>query len=253
MNTLPRSAYPRRTPVFGHRGAPSLAPENTLPSFRRALESGADGVELDIHMSSDGALIVIHDDKLDRTTNGSGFVYEHTLEELKKLDAGERFGERFSGTNVPTLDEVFSALGRVSYQIELKHSYKVYPNIERKLLETVNDFDMSENVELTSFDFDSLEKLAQLDSRPKRGILFRGKVHWFLNIARQLRVQWLHLESDLIDSADVQTAHAAGFKVDSSANDYAEIRCALDLGVDQITTDYPDRVLHVTERNVGRS
>jgi glycerophosphoryl diester phosphodiesterase len=204
-------------------------------------------------MSSDGALIVIHDDKLDRTTNGSGFVYEHTLEELKKLDAGARFSEQFSGTNIPTLEEVFSALGRVRYQIELKHSYRVYPNIENKLLEIINCFGMSENVELTSFDFDSLEILARLDSRIERGILFRGKVRWFLGIARQLRVQWLHMESDLLDSADLNAAHAADFKVDSSANDYADIRRVLDLGVDQITTDYPDKVSQVRGRSIGGS
>src|ERR1700716_3392227 len=92
--------------VVGHRGAMGHCPENTLASFERGLELGADWIELDVHLSRDGALIVIHDETVDRTTNGRGLVCEHTLAELKELDAGAWFGASFAGERVPSLDEV---------------------------------------------------------------------------------------------------------------------------------------------------
>ena len=105
--------------VIGHRGAAAYAPENTLPSFEHAVEVGADGVELDLHCTADGHLVVIHDDTLERTTDGSGAVEERTLEELRGFDAGYRFtpdrGETFPfrgrGVRIPTFEEVLAAVG----------------------------------------------------------------------------------------------------------------------------------------------
>src|SRR5215471_12590471 len=92
--------------VVGHRGAMGYCPENTLASFERGLELGADWIELDVHLSRDGQLIVIHDETLDRTTSGHGLVRDHTLAELKRLDAGAWFGAEYAGQRIPTLDEV---------------------------------------------------------------------------------------------------------------------------------------------------
>ncbi|MCC7360725.1 MAG: hypothetical protein IT317_14685 [Anaerolineales bacterium] len=107
--------YPARLPaVIAHRGASADAPENTLSAFALALEQGADGLELDVTLSADGVPVVIHDDTLDRTTDGRGRVARHTLAELKGLDAGyaARFGSKFAGQRLPTLDEVFAAFGQ---------------------------------------------------------------------------------------------------------------------------------------------
>ena len=98
--------------ILAHRGDKSFAPENTLPSFAQAIQKGADGVELDAKLTSDGHIIVMHDPTLNRTTNGSGKVASFTLEEIRKLDAGAWFDEKFRGTRVPLLEEVFETVGK---------------------------------------------------------------------------------------------------------------------------------------------
>src|SRR3970040_2158507 len=106
--------YPRIPLILGHRGASAYAPENTLAAFRRALELGADGFELDVTLSADGVPVVIHDDTVDRTTDGSGPVANLTLAQLKQLPAGfrARFGTEFAGERIPTLEEVVARLGQ---------------------------------------------------------------------------------------------------------------------------------------------
>ena len=106
--------------IFAHRGACAHAPENTLSSFNLAVEVGADAIELDVKLTRDERAVVIHDPTLDRTTDGKGKVNEHTLEELKQLDAGAKFNARFTGEKIPTLDEVFESVGkRIFINVEL--------------------------------------------------------------------------------------------------------------------------------------
>src|SRR5207253_2831738 len=122
----------RRVWVIGHRGAMGHCPENTFASFERALELGADWVELDVHLTRDGALAVIHDEKVDRTTDGHGFVRDYTLADLKKLDAGSWFGPEFAAQRIPTLDEVLLwARGRhTAVDVEIKNAPIYYTGIE---------------------------------------------------------------------------------------------------------------------------
>src|SRR3981081_1641417 len=125
--------------VIGHRGAMGHCPENTFASFERGLELGADWIELDVHLSRDGALMVIHDETVDRTTNGSGLVQEHTLAELKELDAGAWFSPAYGGQRIPTLDEVLvwaRARGTI-LDIEIKNAPVYYAGIEEKVVATL--------------------------------------------------------------------------------------------------------------------
>lgn len=109
--------------IWAHRGASALAPENTLAAFREAEAAGADGLELDVHLSRDGVPVVIHDDTVDRTTNGSGAVDTMTFREIRSLDAGRWFGRQFAGEQVPALDEVFQLVGdRLRLNIEIKNA-----------------------------------------------------------------------------------------------------------------------------------
>src|SRR5690606_28189003 len=110
-----------QTLVFGHRGAKAYAPMNTIPAFELAAEQGADGIELDVHRSKDGHAVIVHDFTVDETTDGNGTVTEMTLAQLKELDAGSWFGEGFHGVQIPTLDEVFEAVGeRLLINVEIK-------------------------------------------------------------------------------------------------------------------------------------
>src|SRR6185295_178724 len=133
--------------VVGHRGAMGYCPENTLASFARALELGADWIELDVHLSRDGELIVIHDEALDRTTNGHGLVQDHTLAELKQLDAG-------SGARLLTLGELLDWARQhdTIVDIEIKNAPMYYDNIEDKVVNSLRDANMIDQAIVISFD-----------------------------------------------------------------------------------------------------
>ncbi len=231
----------RRLRVFGHRGARGYAPENTTESFSMAVEMGVDGVELDVHLSKDGELVVIHDDTVDRTTDGHGAVRDFTVEQLKKLDAGVKFGHKWKGARIPTLGEVFDELGRANYRIELKHSSKAYPGVEEKLVSCVRDLKLVRHVEITSFDYDALETVRRLDGSFRTGMIMHGKVRWFTPIAKKLGCAWMHASHDLIGEDDVSAAHAKGFKLGMwTVNDEESAERAIRLGVDGVTSDFPD-------------
>src|SRR6267378_691986 len=156
----------------GHRGNPDEFPENTLASFRSAIELGVDVIELDVHRSEDGGLPVIHDQLLDRTTNGSGFVRDHTMAELKRFDAGSWKDPRFKDERIPSLDEVLVlAKGSVGVAIEIKNLPLPYPGIEAAIVQTVRDAGMVADVVVISFDHRSVKRIAELDPQILTGVL----------------------------------------------------------------------------------
>ena len=154
---------------MAHRGGAGLAPENTLAAFRAGLEQAADALELDVHLSRDGELVVIHDAALARTTNEAGEVGEMTLAELRKLDASARLFGRPAGRQIiPTLQEVVDlAKGRAALQIEIKvrANGARYPGIEAKVVDTLRHNGMLDSAVVLSFDFPTLEAVKALEKR----------------------------------------------------------------------------------------
>lgn len=148
------------TQVWAHRGASGYAPENTLPAFALAIEQRADGVELDVQLSRDGKLVVIHDETLGRTTNGTGRVADRTLAELQQLDA--RNGRKdCPPTTIPSLDEVLALLAPSSLRIniELKNTEVPYPGLEKKVIDMVRSHGIADRVVLSSFSNASVRRL----------------------------------------------------------------------------------------------
>ncbi|ABW01447.1 glycerophosphodiester phosphodiesterase [Caldivirga maquilingensis] len=229
--------------IIGHRGARCCAPENTIPSFKMAIEAGVDGIELDVHMTKDGEPVVIHDDTLDRTTTGSGYVKDHTTNELRNLDAGVKFDAKWRGVRIPTLDEVLKELGnKTSFVIELKHGSDVYPGIEEKVLNLVRKYNV--RAKIVSFDFDALERVRQLDDSVELGLIFVGKARWFIDAARKLKAQWLQAEYTLINESDVNIAHESGLKIGAWTVNDVNIAVKLTrMGVDEVTTDNPSLII----------
>lgn len=229
--------------IIGHRGARCCAPENTIPSFKLAIEAGVDGIELDVHMTKDGELVVIHDDTLDRTTTGSGYVKDYTINELRKLDAGVKFGVEWRGVKIPTLDEVLREFGnKTSFVIELKHGSDVYPSIEEEVLNLVKKHNVK--AKIVSFDFNALERVRQLDDSVELGLIFIGKARWFIDIAKKLKAQWLQAEYRLINESDVKITHEAGLKIGAWTINDIDIAIKLtEMGVDEITTDNPSLII----------
>ena len=135
------------TKIFAHRGASAYAPENTLEAFSMAMEQGADGIELDVQLTKDGEAVVIHDETIDRVSDGKGYVKDYTLKELKAFSFNNHM-ETYAGTRIPTLQEVLELVkpGEMKVNIELKTGIFWYPDIEEKVLEIVTKNEMESRV-----------------------------------------------------------------------------------------------------------
>jgi len=239
--------------VVGHRGAMGHRPENTLVSFEHGLELGADWIELDVHLTQDGALAVIHDESVDRTTDGHGLVRDHSLLELKMLDAGSWFGPAYAGQRIPTLDEVLAwARARDTVvDIEIKNAPIYYPGIEAAVVKALDAQQMTEQVIVISFDHAAVQRVKSLDPRIATGVLYAGKpVDAGVSLARQANADAVLPHWAYVTSEDVRTAHDAGLSVAPWAtSDPAILKHLIAAGVDGIGTNHPDVLRRIlTER-----
>jgi glycerophosphoryl diester phosphodiesterase len=163
-----------KTLNLAHRGANRVAPENTIAAFRKAVELGADGFELDLQLSKDNVPVIIHDEKLERTTGAPGLVKDLTLAELKSLDAGSWFGPEFSGEKIPTLNELFDEFAGedLFFNLELKTGIVLYPGLEDAVIKIVAERGLKERAILSSFNHYSLVTCLETDSEIKTGMLY---------------------------------------------------------------------------------
>jgi len=238
--------------VVGHRGAMGHCPENTMASFERGLELGADWIELDVHLSADGALVVIHDETLDRTTNGHGLVREHTLAELKALDAGD-------GQPIPTLDQVlvWAHSRNAIVDIEIKNAPLYYEGIEEAVVACLNQHDMTEEVIVISFDHASVARVKELEPRVATGVLYACRpTDAGIGLARAAGADAVLPHWAYVTPSDVAAAHAAGLSVaPGSLNKTEVLRQLIASGVDAIGTNHPDilRDVLASAANAARS
>lgn len=223
---------------IGHRGgAAGYTPENTLASARKALELSVDMIELDIHRCASGELVVIHDDTLERTTNGAGEVADRTFDELRALDAG-------GGEKIPLLTEFLDLVDRkASVNIELKGGDTVQP-----LLALLNDYISSrgwspDDFLVSSFDHLALWKLKEQDARIRTGALTAALPDGFAAFAKEMQAFSVNVSAGAVTGAFVEEAHRHELKVYVyTVNEPADIARVNSLGVDGIFSDYPDRI-----------
>jgi glycerophosphoryl diester phosphodiesterase len=188
----------------GHRGNPAEHPENTMRSFRSAIALGCDLIECDVHLSSDGRLVVIHDHTLDRTTNGTGLVHERTASELRKLDAGD-------GEKIPLLQEVIElAIGKVGLVIELKNLPPIYPGLEEKLIAMLRQLGAVPDCAVVSFHHASIHELRKVEPTLQLGILEGGKPLHAAAILREVGADVYSPHWGAIDPQVVKEVHGAG-------------------------------------------
>jgi len=193
--------------IGGHRGNPAEAPENTLASFRSALDLGVDMIECDVHPSSDGELVVIHDHTLDRTTNGSGLVVQHTLAELRQLDAGR--GER-----LPLLRELLELVsGRAGLCIELKQIPIAYPGLEERVVGLLREHQLVEQTAVISFLHSSVRRLKELEPDLQVGILEGARPIDPVGLMRGALADIYAPHYGAMDPELVRAVHAAGGSV----------------------------------------
>ena len=241
---------------IGHRGASGLAPEHTFASYDLALNLGADYIEQDLQMTSDGVLVVMHDEQLDRTTDCTGLVKTHTLAEIKQCDAGSWFGPQFAGQRVPTLDEVFARYAsRANFYIETK-SPEIYPGMEEALLALLDKYGLRApaasrwKVLIQSFSPESLLKIHQLDPTLPLIQLTEGasgplvKLPLISSYAVGIGPPSGDVDAGLIADAHAQCLAVHPYTVD----DEKALGDLVALGVDGAFTNFPDRF----DRVLGR-
>lgn len=232
------------TLVFGHRGACRYTPENTIPSFLQALEMGAHGVELDVHLSKDGIAVVFHDFHLEKTSNGTGLLVEKTLAELKELDAGSHKGVEFAGIQIPTLDEVFEALaGRIAVNVEVKADTD---GIEQVVADCIARHGMNDKVIISSFNPLILKRFADTQPHLKLGFLIdpHETPDMALTFMSAVKHHARHPHHSMIDASYIRVARQFGYRVNTwTVNDPTRALELTELGVDCVMTDTPDVML----------
>lgn len=229
--------------IYGHRGASKYAPENTFSAYNKAIDMGADGIEIDVHKSKDGHLIVCHDERVDRTTDGEGFIKDLTLEEIKKLDAGRWFSEEFRGERIPLLDEVLKFVkgNNLLLNIEIKNGPIFYDEIEEDIVKAVRAYDLVENTIISSFNHYSLAYIKNIDKQFKTGILYIAGMIEPWDYARKVGASYIHPLYLTINKEVVQESQGNGIMVNPfTVNREEEIKLMKSFNVDSIITDCPD-------------
>lgn len=239
--------------IFAHRGDFAHAPENTLPSFEQALQKGADGIELDAKLTSDGQVIVIHDSTVDRTTNGKGRVASLALEEIRKLDAGSWFNEKFSGTKVPLLEEVFDLVNKDKLiNIELTNYSSPRDGLAVKVCELLKRHNNHSQILFSSFFSSNLKIASQILPEIPRGLLaMPGLVGlWARSFGFMFGdYQALHPHTSSASREQVQRAHRVNRCVHVwTVNSPEEINQLKEWGVDGIFTDDPQMAVNALGR-----
>jgi len=238
---------------IAHRGASGTFPENTLSAFRAAIDAGADMCELDVQLTRDGAVVVIHDETIDRTTDGKGEVAEMTLEEIKRLDAGAKFktrnltpnpfpsgkGDQMEAERVPTLDEVFSVTsGKCGLNIELKAG-----GVEHQVAQIMQARNAFNDSIVSSFDWEYLKKIQQLHFNIRIALLAEEKPVDLMMNAVAMRAHAINPRWDMVTADLCKAAHERGLKVYTWTVDAdARMRALAECGVDGIMTNYPERL-----------
>ena len=239
--------------IFAHRGDVAHAPENTIPAFQQALQNGADGIELDVKLSADGHVIVIHDSTVDRTTDGKGRVESLTLEAIRKLDAGKWFNEKFADTKVPLLEEVFEVVGKDKMiNIELKSHDTSHDGLMIKVCELIKRHNNQSQILFSSFFPSTLKIAAQTLPEVPRGLLaMRGVLGlWTRSFGFMFGdYQALHPHISSVSREQVQRVHRLKRRVHVwTVNTADEISRLKGWGVDGVFSDDPQVILRALGR-----
>ena len=226
-----------------HRGASGYAPENTLEAFRLARDMGADGVELDVQFTKDRQLVVIHDETIDRVSDGTGYVADYTLEELRKLRFNRTHPE-YEGCVIPTLREVLELLrpAGMTVNIELKTGINFYDGIEKQVLKLVEELGMGEQVIYSSFNHASVIRMKRLCPEARVGLLYSDGIWQPAEYASRLGAEALHPSLNNMQYPQLmEQSRENGVKVHVwTVNGREELKRIAEMGVDAIITNFPD-------------
>lgn len=242
--------------VWAHRGASGYAPENTLEAFRLAIEMGADGIELDVQLTADGELVVIHDETLQRVSDAHGYVKDYTLAQLKALNVNKNF-PKYGNVAIPTLQEVLDLLSqtKLMLNIELKTGNIFYHGIEEKVIALIDSYGMQDRVWYSSFNHYSVKKVKDISPQAQAGILCGNCIYEPAKYARYMGVEAVHPNIlHLKYPGYAQECRKSGIKLHTwTANAYVDLELCVSENVDALITNYPDKAkIMVNKQADGR-
>lgn len=230
--------------IYGHRGASAYAPMNTIPAFELAAEQGADGIELDVHFSKDNELIILHDFTVDETTDGEGVVVDKTLAELKELDAGGWFDDRFIGTKIPTLDEVFEAVGqKLIINVEIKSLSQESDSVEQAVADCIRKHNLSSRVIVSSFNPYVVKRFRPIaPEMPLAQLLYPSPLaDQALAMLQPSDYDAIHYFHEMITDDEIAFAKEHNLIINTwTVNDPEQAQKLVNQGVRGIITDKPD-------------
>jgi glycerophosphoryl diester phosphodiesterase len=243
------------TRIWGHRGALHFAPENTLTSCQLAVDMGADGVEFDIQLTKDSEVVVCHDETIDRTSTGTGFIRDYTLAELKRINFNKRGITEPKFMEIPTLRETLELLEptALDINIELKTGVVFYENMERKAYEIVGEYGLSERVVWSSFNHCSVLKIKKIDKTARAGLLCGGGILISPAQCAAVGAEALHAGiHQLAYPGLVANCEKHGVKLRAyTVDDSADLMRAFEMGLDAVFTNRIDTAK--AERKVGQA
>ena len=227
--------------IFAHRGGRQTTPENTNAAFKNSMHLGVAGIELNVQRCSTGELVVIHDEDINRTTNGVGLIKDISLAELKRIDAGSWFDEKFARETIPTLQEVLEIIdGHLVINIELKNLPVSYDGIDDDLLALLSHYPHPDTIIISSFDHRLLLQVSQ-KTDIAIGLLAGCAFYDMHAYATTLNASFWHPPYDIVCSELVEEAHEVGLLVNVwTVNDAKRWRSLIEMGVDGIITDDPE-------------
>lgn len=233
--------------VFGHRGFSGNYPENTMLAFRKAVEVGADGIELDVHLSKDGELMVIHDEALARTTGKEGFVCNYLRSELEQIKASKTQNDRFN-ESIPSFEEycTFASGQKIVTNIEIKSGDWWYQDIERKTVDMVYRFGIQDRVIFSSFNWLSVVRCKSIAPEIPCGLLFAKEqdVKRVAYLAKDHGIEYLHPDFHLVDQAMVDDCRRTGVEMNVwTVNTPKEMEPLIRCKARSVISNYPDMCL----------
>lgn len=240
--------------IIAHRGFSGVAPENTLISFKKAIEIGADMIEFDVSLSKDGIPVVIHDKTVNRTTNSKGKVENFTLEELKSFDAGSWYKTEFKDEKIPTLEEVIKiSKGKIILNIEIK-KYSVKRKIkvdglEHKIVQLLEKYEMTNDVLISSFSKMAIQRIKEFNSDIPVAYLYRfGLNPRVIKAFDKFGIYSFNISKRSFSKKSLNNLHDKGIKLNLyTINQKREMRKFIKHGVDGIITNYPNKLIEVIE------
>lgn len=233
----------KKTQVWAHRGASGYAPENTLEAFQKAIDMGADGVELDVQMTKDGQLVIIHDETVNRVSDGKGWVKDYTYEELLQLNFNRKYPE-LGKVKIPTLEEVYLLIKdtKLYINVELKNGIIFYENLEEKVMELTKKMGLLERVIYSSFNHYSVMKLKVLDPSVKTGFLYEDGYLDMPEYAKKYHVEALHPALYNLQYPDfIKDCKSREIDIRVwTVNKEEDMKMLCENGINGIITNYPD-------------